>query len=103
MNIVFDYTDFRVLLATIILFVVMNFIGTKTKNAWFAMISSILSLAFMIVHIMLRSYFTNNEIIFNVSVDLIFLAVNLSALLIVDEIESRRSIIKNVFENKYKK
>lgn len=103
MNIIFSYTDIRILLSIVAFFVIMNLVGVRLKRAWFAMASSILSLALMIVHVMLKEHFTNSELIYNVCIDMTFLAVNLSALLIVDEIESRRSIIQNVFENKYKK
>ncbi|MBQ9279445.1 MAG: hypothetical protein IJ215_00100 [Clostridia bacterium] len=103
MGIVFDYTDVRVFVVAILFFLVMNFVGYQTKKAWFPMACSILSLAMVIVHIKLRSIFTNGEIIFNVCTDLAFLAISTAFLLVVDEIESRRSIIKNVFGSRYRK
>ena len=101
MGIVFDYTNSTILIIGIVLCLGINALGYMTKKAWFPMALSIFNLAMVIVHINLRSFFTNHEINFNVCTDLAFMAISIVFLLIVDEIESRRSVIKNVFENKY--
>ena len=103
MGFVCDYTNGVILIIGIALCLGINVIGYMTKKAWFPMALSIFNLSMVIVHINLRSFFTNHEIIFNVCTDLAFMAISIVFLLIVDEIESRRSVIKNVFDKKYKK
>lgn len=100
---VFDYTNELILVATILLFLMMNIIGCVKKKAWFVMTSVIISLAMLIVHVLLRNFFDKDILKYNVFIDLVFLGINIPTLLIIDEIESRRDIIKNVFGDKYSK
>ena len=40
---------------------------------------------------------------FNVSCDIVFLAISISLFLYVNDIETRRKVISEVFESRYKK
>lgn len=100
---VFDYTNSIILLSAIIFFIIMNTIGYAKKKTWFVMTSVIISLAMLIVHVLLSDFFNREVLKYNAFIDFTFLGINIPLLLIVDEIESRRDIIKTVFENKYRK
>lgn len=101
--IIVDYTNPVVLIFMLVFFITMGVLSYVKKNAWFAMTSAIVALAMLIVHIGLKDVLGKEVLKINAAVDFIMLAINLPLLLIVDEIETRRGIIKKVFENKYKK
>ena len=103
MNIVFDETNAGILILSVIFFLVMNVMSIVRKNAWFSMASFLCSIAMVVVHVLLRNYLTEAVLHFNVYVDLAFMAVSVTVLFIVDEIETRRSIIGHVFEKRYGK
>ncbi len=98
-----DFTDIRVLIIFIVFYLVLNCIGYAKKNAWFPMISVLMSISFLIGHFAIEDMQTREIFKYNVFADLTFLAINIPVLMIVDEIESRRIVIKSVFENRYKK
>ncbi len=101
--IIVDYTNPVVLIFMLVFFITMGVLSYVKKNAWFAMTSAIVALTMLIVHIGLKDVLGKEVLKINAAVDFIMLAINLPLLLIVDEIETRRGIIKKVFENKYKK
>lgn len=101
--IIVDYTNPVVLIFMLVFFITMGVLSYVKKNAWFAMTSSIVALTMLIVHIGLKGALGKEVLKINAAVDFVMLAINLPLLLIVDEIETRRGIIKKVFENKYKK
>ena len=100
---VFDYTNVVILIVIALFFIIMNVIGYVRKKAWFEMTTVILSLAMLIVHILLKDSFEREILKYNVFIDFVFLGINIPLLIIVDEIESRRDMIKSVFGNKYNK
>lgn len=101
--ILIDYTNINVLITAVIFFVIMNIIGYEVKKAWFSMASVIINLAMLIIHVLFRDFLNNEAFRFNVIIDFICLAVNTPSLLILDEIETRRNLIKEVFESRYNK
>ena len=58
-------------------------------------------MASLIVHV-LRREILGDLFEFNVYIDLLFIGISITNLLIIDEIETRRAFIKVVFENRYK-
>ena len=80
----------------------MNIIGYIKNKAWYPMTSVIVFVASLIVHI-IREGKLGDAFAYNTTIDLIFLGISITNLLIVDEIEVRREVIKEVFENRYKK
>ncbi len=101
--IIVDYTNMVVLSVMMIFYIVMGVLAFVKKNAWFVMTSAIVSLVMLILHIGLGDYLGKQVLKFNAAMDFITLAINLPLLLIIDEIETRRCVIKKVFEHKYKK
>lgn len=101
--IIVDYTNPIVLIFMIVFFVAMGIIGFVRKNAWFLMTSVIVSLVMLIIHIGLQDLFTKPVLKYNAVIDFISLAINIPLLLIIDEIETRRGVIKKVFGKKYDK
>lgn len=101
---VVDYTNTLVLLIVVMFFITMNIIGFVKKKAWFVMTSVLVNITMFVLHLVLLDEALSKEaLMFNARVDFVTLAINIPLLLIVDEIETRRALIKNVFENKYKK
>lgn len=98
-----DYTNAIILVSVVMFFVIMNIIGFVKKKAWFVMTSVLFNITMFILHVLLKDSLTKDALMFNATIDFICLAINIPLLLVVDEIETRRELIKNVFENKYKK
>jgi hypothetical protein len=77
------------------------FAAYKTKKALFCLIPSIYFLVILAVSI------ANNSLLMDVVIHRIFnftgLAVSLSMFLVIDEVETRRKVISQVFKNRYKK
>ncbi len=98
-----DYTNTVVLVIVVMFFITMNIIGFVKKNAWFIMTSVLVNITLFTLHVLLDEALGKEALMFNARIDFIALAINIPLLLVVDEIETRRELIKNVFENKYKK
>ena len=99
----FDCTNIVTCVIIAIFFVVMNLVGYINKKSWFSFTAVIVNVGLLILHTLFREQMYSYDFLFNINVDVICLAVNISMLIIVDEIEIRRSIIKEVFKNRYKK
>lgn len=98
-----DYTNTIILISVVMFFVIMNIIGFVKKKAWFVMTSVLFNLTMLLLHVLLRDALTKEALMYNTRIDFFCMAVNVSLFLVTDEIETRRELIKNVFENKYKK
>ena len=98
-----DYTNTVILVIVVMFFVTMNIIGFVKKDAWFVMTSVLVNITLFTLHVLLDEALGQEALMFNARIDFITLAINIPLLLVVDEIETRRELIKNVFENKYKK
>jgi hypothetical protein len=79
----------------------MNIFGYVRLKAWYPMATLLLFMASLMVHIIKREVL-GDAFTFNVYADLAFVAISITNFLIVDEIETRREVIKVVFENRYK-
>lgn len=99
---IYNFENYYILIICALFLIIMNIIGYIKKKAWYSMVTLIFFMASLIVHI-LRRELLDETFKYNVYIDLICVAVSITNLLIVDEIETRREIIKVVFENRYKK
>ena len=98
-----DYTNTVVLVIVVMFFVTMNINWFVKKNACWVKTSVIVNITLFTLHVLLDEALGQEALMFNTRIDFIALAINIPLLLVVDEIETRRALIKNVFENKYKK
>ncbi len=93
----------RIILIIAVIFVVgMNIISNINKHADFSLITTLFALGSLFVHVQQRESL-GDAYLFNMIIDMVFLAVSMVNLIIIDEIETRRAIIKNVFANRYSK
>lgn len=99
---VFEFSNLLVLSFWIFLVIALNFWGVLKKKSFLNLISLIVSITLLIIHIRYRE-FLEVSINQNVITDFVFLIVSISTYLYVDDIETRRKVISEVFENKYKK
>ena len=79
----------------------MNILGYIKNKAWYPMTSLFVFIASLIIHIIRRESL-GDAFTYNTTLDFIGLGISITNLLIVDEIETRREVIKEVFENRYK-
>ena len=96
-----NFSNIFVLSIWILLFIVLNVLGFVKKSSWFNLVTLVVSLVFLILHVTFRAEFVSN--FRNMVVDFIFIIISVSLYLYVDDIEARRQVISEVFENKYKK
>ena len=96
-----NFSNIFVLSIWILLFIVLNVLGFVKKSSWFNLATLVVSLIFLILHVTFRVEFVSN--FRNMVVDFIFIIISVSLYLYVDDIEARRQVISEVFENKYKK
>lgn len=96
-----NFSNIFVLSIWILLFIVLNVLGFVKKSSWFNLATLVVSLIFLILHVTFRSEFVSN--FRNMVVDFIFIIISVSLYLYVNDIEARRQVISEVFENKYKK
>ena len=82
--------------------IILNIIGYIRNKAWYPMFSLFIFVASLIIHIIKRDAL-GDAFTYNTTIDFIGLGISITNLLIVDEIEIRREVIKEVFENRYKK
>lgn len=95
----FDFSNILVLGAWICLFLIFTICGFVKKSSWFNFVTLLLSVILLIVHLVFRIEYSQ----MNVVIDFIFLILSIFMYLYVDDIEARREVISEVFENKYKK
>lgn len=98
---ILDFSSVPVLVGWTILFVVLIICGLIKKNSYFSLVTLILSLAFLIIHFSLSFVYENSNLT-NMLFDFVSMIVSISIYLYIDDIESRREVISEVFENKYK-
>lgn len=97
-----DFSNIFILLIWIAIFAVFNIIGLVKKSSWHNFITLIFSITFLILHIIFRN--VNDIALYqSILVDFISMIFSIFLYLYVDDIESRRKVISEVFENKYKK
>ncbi len=91
-----DFHNIVVLIVTIIITVLLLFIGFRKKKSFLPAIALLFYTALLLVH----TIALNLEI--NLIVDTLGMIASITVYLIVDEIEIRRKKINEVFENRYK-
>lgn len=103
-----DYKLFLIDLSNVSIFVIyagiiliLNIYGFIKKKSIYNCINLWISLMLFEIHIIFRETLHNWN--FNVMCDLTFLAISISLYLYVNDIEARRTVISEVFENRYKK
>lgn len=99
---IYNFENYYILIICALFLIIMNIIGYIKKKAWYPMVTLIFFMTSLIVHI-IRREILSEAFEYNVYIDLICVAISITNLLIIDEIETRREIIKVVFENRYKK
>lgn len=97
----YNFQNNYILIIVALFFIVMNIMGYIKNKAWYPMASLLLFVASLIIHIMRRDTL-GDAFLYNAYIDLVCVAVSITNFLITDEIETRREVIKVVFENRYK-
>ena len=98
----YNFENYYILIIVALFSIIMNIIGYIRNKAWYPMTTLLIFVASLIVHIMRRDVLSD-AFTYNTTIDFIGLGISITNLLIVDEIEMRREVIKEVFENRYKK
>ncbi len=94
-----DFSKTPILVLWIVVFFVMNVKGFYRKKSYFSLITLIISLLFLIIHVTALNGLVPR---FNIISDFVSIIVSISLYLYLDDIESRRKVISEVFENRYK-
>lgn len=96
-----NFSNMPILALWICVFLALNILGMCTKKSLFNLIPLILSVLFLVIHVW-NKFLILETIFQNLMVDFISMIVSISLYIYVDEIEARRKVISEVFENKYK-
>ena len=96
----FCFENLYVLIILALIFIELNIIGYIKTKAWYPMISLIIFVASLIIHF-IKKDILGETYIFNATIDLILIGISLINVWVIDEIETRRELIKEVFENRY--
>lgn len=99
---VFEFSNLLVLFFWVCVIVALNFWGVLKKKSFLNLISLMFSVALLVLHIRYREFFSASYTQVLIP-DFIFLIVSISTYLYVNDIETRRKVVSEVFENKYKK
>ena len=98
---IIDFSIPWVFLAWYVVTVLLLFASYKTKKAIFCLIPVVYFLVILAISI------ANNDLLKHVAIHRVFnftgLAFSLSMFLVIDEVETRRKVISQVFKNRYKK
>ena len=97
----YNFENYYILIIIALFSIILNIIGYIRNKAWYPMASLILFITSFIIHAIQKEVL-GDAFLYNVTIDLICLGISMINLLIVDEIEMRREVIKEVFENRYK-
>ena len=96
-----NFSSIPILVVWICVFLFLNIFGVCKKKSLFNLLTLVFSMMFLIIHICNKEYFS--VMLFrNMKVDFISMIIAISLYIYVDDIESRRKVISEVFENKYK-
>lgn len=97
----YNFQNYYILIFIALFLIVMNILGYIRNKAWYPMVSLLIFTASLIIHY-LKKEILADSFIYNTTIDFIGIAISITNLLIVDEIETRREVIKEVFESRYK-
>ena len=78
----------------------LNIQGFLKKKSFWNGINLVISLILLMIHLGIKDAMPNLR--FNVICDMAFLAISIGFFLYVNDIETRRKVISEVFENRYK-
>lgn len=81
--------------------ILLNVLSLIQKKSVHSLVALILSVAFLIMHVVAKSYFING--IANLIFDFATMIISISIYLYINDIESRREVVSEVFKNRYKK
>ena len=98
----YSFENKSILMIAIVFFIGMNIVSNIRKQASFSLIATLFALGSLYVHVKQRKILADAYML-NMIVDMTFLGVSMVNMMIIDEIEKRRAIIKNVFGNRYQK
>ena len=98
----YSFENYYVLIVLALIFIELNILGYMKTKAYYPMTSLIIFVTTLIVHFIAKDVLGESYIL-NATVDLIAIGISVINLFVVDEIETRREVIKEVFENRYKK
>ena len=99
---VFDLSKVPILVLWIVIEYILNVKGYVRKKSMYNLISLSISLALIFLHVAFNKIPNVTLSSFNIIIDFIFLIISISLYLYINDIESRRKVISEVFENKYK-
>lgn len=95
-----DFSNIYFLIGWVIAYLIINVFGIVKKHSICSLITLICSVIFLIIHTIYSEMFVNIKM--NVLIDFISLGISIFMYLYVDDIEARRKVISEVFENKFK-
>ena len=95
----FDFSKTPILVLWIVIFYVLNVKGFARKKSIFSLTTLMLSMLFLIIHVCAFKGVLSS---FNIISDFVSIIMSISFYLYLDDIESRRKVISEVFENRYK-
>lgn len=98
----YSFENLYFLIIFALIFIELNIIGYIKNKAWYPMTSLIIFVTSFIVHFAKKDIL-GEAYVYNAVIDIICIGISMINLLIVDEIETRRALIREVFENRYKK
>ena len=98
----FSFENYYCLIILALIFTELNIMGYIKNKAWYPMASLIIFVTVILIHFIKKDVL-GDLYIFNATIDLICIGISMINLFVVDEIEMRRTVIKEVFENRYKK
>ncbi len=98
---VFSFSNMPILIIWICIFIFFNIFAFVKNRSIYNLITLVLSLLLLIFHLANGNSYDVN-LPQNIIVDFISLIISISLYLYIDDIESRRKVISEVFENKYK-
>ncbi len=96
-----DYSIPFILVIWISIIAELNIIGFLKKKSLFNCINLFISLILIFMHLINKELITSWK--YCIIHDFIFLSISVGLYLYVDDIESRRKVISEVFTNRYKK
>ena len=96
----YSFENYFVLVIFAFIFIELNIIGYIKNKAWYPMTSLIIFITSLIVHFIKKDMLVD-AYIYNATIDVICIGISIINLLVVDEIETRRLVIKEVFQNRY--
>ena len=100
---VLDLSKVPILVLWIVIEYVLNVKGYVRKKSMYNLISLSLSLTLIFLHVAFNKMPNVTLSSFNIIIDFAFLIISISLYLYINDIETRRKVISEVFENRYKK